>query len=80
MQVLHTTIRRNDAVIALQLFIGEALAIQGLWRKYLLAVQTYVVHHDGVKTGDDDRDRRLLARSIHHLIALFSHSMQSKPT
>ena len=80
MQVLHTTIRRNDAVIALQLFIGEALVIQGLWRKYLLAVQTYVVHHDGVKTGDDDRDRRFLARSIHHLIALFSHSIPSTHT
>ena len=72
MQVLNTAIRRDDAMIVRQVFLGEALEMRGANRFYLLAVQTDVVHHNRVQAGRDDGDRRLLVCSIHDTVTLFA--------
>ena len=74
MQILNTTIRRNDAMIVRQVFLGEALEMKEANRFHLLAVQTDVVHHNRVQAGRDDGDRRLLVCSVHDTVPLFAGS------
>ena len=80
MQILNTTIRRNDAMIVRQVFLGEALEMKEANRFHLLAVQTDVVHHNRVQAGRDDGDRRLLVCSVHDTVPLFACSQCSTPT